>query len=770
MKFTHFVTLVFTLVSVCFAQQSQRRSASSIPVSSWGNSTFSRPPLVKPSSARSSFHSRALATPSASSAPVTPAPVSTTTASRTSSAPPTTVTVSNGENIVVAAGVVVVGGALGGSFTLNGVTTVVPAGASIVAGSGQQNPSDPENPDEKASRNPDQKTTQPEPSQAPSSSAQVSGTETTSNPVATPSGTAAEYIIFAKKGTNKADADGFGNTLKSLLGETKISLILNTDGVPFMWRTDLTPSQLDKVKADRVVAGVVPNKKETFKDPTPDPADTDPEADPAYGSHASGSATVQKRADATQVPTSKNKLFDLRTLSTPPKTDGILPNFMYEDPAGEGITIYHIDLGPFALDHDEFSSDSGATRRTIDVNEEDVADPDHGTCAASKAVGKTTGTAKRSNLVAVRIDEDGWGVIAGLQAAANDIYQKKLQGKAVVSISVTAEADEKIIVDYVREVVGVLVGMDVPVICPAGNNGTPEKPVEVNTLPGTLAKEFPVIVVGSASRRLEKSWFSQQGDLLTTWAVGENIRCANFNNPSGLKFDTGTSFAGPQVAGIAAYFLSHPDFNTGLRQKKVAADMRDLIGATSFPRITEPGYPPIAWNLWGSQQACSANTAATRRMSRRSAAERRALPACSFAPSSAPATARPTSGPSAVPSAPVKPSGSASKGPTTTTTSITETVSAGPQKCGVCGAQAANDFAGKLGGQVGCSGADYARQSCENDPDCKSWAFGMEDRQTYSIEVCLLFSESATQVVSQAPPDPEGKCPFKYHDKGCPTQ
>ncbi|KAI8150463.1 hypothetical protein K4K49_012447 [Colletotrichum sp. SAR 10_70] len=364
-----------------------------------------------------------------------------------------------------------------------------------------------------------------------------------------------------------------------------------------------------------------------------------------------------------------------------------MDNFFYEDPAGEEITVYHIDIWQFAMDHDEFKAGSKARRETVEVNlgkENRVEDADHGTCAASKIVGRGAGTAKRAGLVTVRIDADAWGVIEGLQAAAKDIIAKDLRGKAVVSISVGVEIvdpkEDQVIIDYIQEVLQVLQEWDIPVVCPSGNNGVAGQTVQVNEYPAMFADKFPVIVVGSTSRRLEKSWFSQKGNLLTTWAVGENVRCASSTNLAGLKFETGTSFAGPQIAGIAAYFMSHPDFNKGFRVGSVAADVRDLIGATSFPRIThEAGYPSMAWNLWGSQQACSVNgggsSGAQSRVMRR-ALEGRQLPA--------------------------------------------------------------------------------------------SWAIGQEDRGTYSIQVCLFFDQNAPKMVSQAPADPEGKCPFKYYDKACP--
>ncbi|KAL3300981.1 subtilisin-like protease [Colletotrichum asianum] len=151
-----------------------------------------------------------------------------------------------------------------------------------------------------------------------------------------------------------------------------------------------------------------------------------------------------------------------------------MENFFYEDPAGEGIKVYHIDIGPFAMDHDEFKTDSKARRETIEVNldkENRVAIADHRTCAASKIVGQGVGTAKRAGLDTVRIDADPRGVIKGLQAAAKDIIAKDLRGKAVVSISVGLEIvdpkEDAVIIGYIREVLQVLQQWDIPVVCPS---------------------------------------------------------------------------------------------------------------------------------------------------------------------------------------------------------------------------------------------------------------------------------------------------------------
>ncbi|KAK6227554.1 alkaline serine protease [Colletotrichum tabaci] len=416
----------------------------------------------------------------------------------------------------------------------------------------------------------------------------------------------AEYIISAKQGTTKADADSFENALRALVGEAEINSISDEDGVPVMWRTQLKPDQLDKVKAYRAISSVAPNKRIPL-DSIPDAEDTDPDAEPELGPAPFEAATVAKRASYEQTPTWRNKLYDLRVLSTPPGTKRTSPNFYYEDPAGEGITIYHIDGGLVNLAHDEFTAASGATRRIIDLDEskENTAfESKHATCSASKIVGRTTGTAKRSNLVLIRTELTNWGLFASLRAAAADISKNKLQGKAVVSMSISLQVWRWDEFNEVRDQIKEISNLDVPVVCAAGNSGKKGKVVTVDSLPALVSDMVPLIVVGSASRSLKKSWFSQQGNRVTTWAVGERVKCADYKKATRLRTDSGTSFTAPQVAGIAAYLMSHPVHKRRFRKGTVAEDMRDVIRDSSFQRVQgNDKYPPIAWNLWNHEEA-----------------------------------------------------------------------------------------------------------------------------------------------------------------------
>ncbi|TDZ16775.1 Subtilisin-like protease 2 [Colletotrichum orbiculare MAFF 240422] len=563
-------------------------------------------------------------------------------------------------------------------------------------------------------------------------------------------------MIFAKDGTTKEDGDGFGNTLAGLVGADNIDTIFNDANIPTVWRANLTPDQLEKVKADRLVAEASIN----------DPLTRD---DPDSGAGQAPTATQQKRAEVAQTPSPNNDIFDLRTLSTPPREKDSLPDYRYDDPAGEGITIYVVDTGPFDLGHTEFAAPGGrVTRRELNVARNkkfSLEDTQHGTCVASKAVGATTGVAKRANLVGVRIDFTEFGLLRGLQSAYNEIKKNNLKGKAVVTTSILMRPPDNIYTTSMRSVLKSLTSFDIPVIAAAGNKFGQAGLTEPDKAPATFSKELPIIVVGSADKDFQMAATSQRGNLVTTWAIGKDIKCADIGDGTSLATDSGTSFAAPQVAGLVAYFMSHPEFSPDFPAGGVAKAARDIVGALSYPRVKEAGYPPIAWNGYDLDLECANPNSGTGRRVRRGV--RRDLgKACSYAPTAAP-TARPTGSPAGgLPGG--TQGGSQSGRPSATTTSITATASPEPPKCNVCGAETATDAVGNLGGQVGCSGADVARSACEANDECKSWAFGKEDRGTYTIDVCLIYTDTVTKIVGAAPPDPEGKCPFRYNDKGCP--
>ncbi|KAK2051364.1 serine proteinase 2 [Colletotrichum caudatum] len=399
----------------------------------------------------------------------------------------------------------------------------------------------------------------------------------------------AKYAIWARKGTSKKDADGFYKTLVGMVqNKNEVEFLVNEKNIPYAWLAPLTAAQLSKVRADSVV----------------DRAEVDVQL---RVERPRRSAAIRRRDNVQRRPSKDKPMIDLRMLSTPPQTP-LLDYYGYDDSAGEGITIYMIDSGPFNFEHSELQPlDASTKRENIDMLDRPWLindDSYHGTCVVSKAVGNTVGVARRANLVTVRIDvtPGQFRFIQAWQTIRNDIERKGLRGKAVVSSSAAfiaikdRERFRKTLVEL-QEILESIIEMDVPIICPAGNSADKVGgSIEPSHLPAVLADRLPVIVVGSATVDGTMSRFSQRGILLTTWAIGEEVQCAERNSKDGLLTTEGTSVAAPQIAGLAAYFMSHPKFRRRLRPGTVAKDMQSLIRTYSHPRARSIRYPGIAWN------------------------------------------------------------------------------------------------------------------------------------------------------------------------------
>jgi hypothetical protein len=99
----------------------------------------------------------------------------------------------------------------------------------------------------------------------------------------------------------------------------------------------------------------------------------------------------------------------------------------------------------------------------------------------------------------------------------------------------------------------------------------------------------------------------------------------------------------------------------------------------------------------------------------------------------------------------------------TSTAPATTVVTTKTLYCGICAAETENY---EIGGQDGCSGLAYSKGACDAYAGtCFSFAYGLEDRGTYSEPVCYIYTADALTVAASAG---EGSgCPFKYYDAGC---
>jgi cerevisin len=135
---------------------------------------------------------------------------------------------------------------------------------------------------------------------------------------------------------------------------------------------------------------------------------------------------------------------------------------LFDEKAGEGVTIFVVDTGVFA-DHEDFEGRATNGFNAID-GEEDVDLNGHGTHCSATAAGKTFGVAKKAQVVGVKVLDaqgagDNAGVIKGIEFAVAE-HTKKV-GKAgfkgsVISMSlgggksavVDQAVDKVIVVNY----------------------------------------------------------------------------------------------------------------------------------------------------------------------------------------------------------------------------------------------------------------------------------------------------------------------------------
>ena len=251
----------------------------------------------------------------------------------------------------------------------------------------------------------------------------------------------------------------------------------------------------------------------------------------------------------------------------------------------------------------------------------------HGTFVASLAAGSVTNGAGISGfggdarlLVVQAIDADGY--ITDVDEAAAIVYAVK-HGAKIVNLSIGGDETS----DVERRAIRWATGRGVLVVAAAGNEhdqgNLPEYPAALLQPVGSHGRGGIGLAVGATSMDGKRAYFSNTGSYLSLAAPGYNVFAAEsadaqwpraqlpWASPGYYGWASGTSFAAPEVAGVAALVWGA---NPKLTARQVATVLKQSADGDRWNR--ELG--------WGRLDAAAAVELALRT---RGAALRAALPA-----------------------------------------------------------------------------------------------------------------------------------------------
>ncbi|KAL8693261.1 MAG: hypothetical protein Q9224_003786 [Gallowayella concinna] len=412
----------------------------------------------------------------------------------------------------------------------------------------------------------------------------------------------------------------------------------------------MTQQEAESVSENKIVEGIVANKKKSIRWNHVDASRKDTIMS---GTQQKRNATRLAPRDLVQEDESElhlrmiscdpqSRLRNLRPTMQDPQYD-----YQHDDSSGQGATIYILDDG-FEFTHQEFDRGDNLKPRVhvpIAYGNISVAPGSHhGDPIAALAVGDLSGVANKANLVGVKVnDASGDETIAGAYDnwywVISDVQFRAIThgwlGKAVINYSrckdlvkwMTFKADISRSVNYARwgltppERFDVFLPLlescwmaDIVTVFAVGS--IREEDNEDKNIGHISPQRYanpnnPMIVVGAvdrdglpsvSNRRVGPTGGAYGRDIgltgqITVYALGEGVDIIQVGTESAVMQAVGTSFAAPQVAGLAAYYFSVPGHMW--QRGQVAMQMKNLIFNTRRGGQAHPNCPDgrdIAFN------------------------------------------------------------------------------------------------------------------------------------------------------------------------------
>lgn len=212
----------------------------------------------------------------------------------------------------------------------------------------------------------------------------------------------------------------------------------------------------------------------------------------------------------------------------------------------------------------------------------------HGTFVAGIIGAKTNnnlgiaGIVGGNNSIGGRIIPYCVGVQSPISSILDDAIIDAIdKGARIIQLSLTIPFSQS-----VEDAIQYAINNNAIIVCASGNSGA--------TSVGYPSSNSNVIAVGAIQQNLSRVFFSNYGDNLDIVAPGVDIYSTKLENA--YDYSDGTSFASPQVSGVAALILSVNPNLTGQEVRDIIEKTAQKVRPDLYNYQSDQSHPNGTWN------------------------------------------------------------------------------------------------------------------------------------------------------------------------------